>query len=260
VIWAEPRTVNSIDDCDFYHTMDVPNHGVVRGAWDLRGRETAYLGNVDVAGKLVLEIGTASGHLCFTMEQMGAQVVAYDLSEEQEWDVVPYFGGDTKDYIAQRKAHIRRMNNGYWFAHRLFKSSAKVAYGSVYEIPDDIGTFDICTFGSILLHLRDPFLALQRVTAHVKDTVIVTDAASGLGLRAMAYKMLSKVEELSGFRFIRFLPNATKRSPLDTWWTLTPQLVSEFLKILGFPSTTISFRPQLHQGKEILVFTVVGRR
>jgi len=71
-IWATPRNITNLEECDFYHTMDLPNHGVVTGAWDLRGREAAYLGNVDVAGKRVLEVGTASGHLCFAMEKMGA--------------------------------------------------------------------------------------------------------------------------------------------------------------------------------------------
>jgi len=60
---------------DFYHTMDLPTHGTVHGQWDLRGREASYLGNIFLQGKRVLEIGTASGHLCTTMERMGAEVV-----------------------------------------------------------------------------------------------------------------------------------------------------------------------------------------
>jgi hypothetical protein len=259
-IWAEPRCVTSVDTCYFYHTMDIPGHGTVRGEWDLRGRESAYLGNVSLAGKRVLEVGTASGHLCFTMEKMGASVVAYDLSDEHEWDVVPYAGYDIEKYIAWRKAHIRQLNNGYWLAHRAFNSSAKVVYGSVYDIPSDIGPFEICTFGSILMHLRDPFLALQRVSAHVQETVIVTDGASRVGLRALAYRMLTMAEALTGARLIRFRPKAKKLSPLDSWWMLTPSLVSEFLQILGFAHTTVSFHRQLYGGKEILLFTVVGRR
>jgi SAM-dependent methyltransferase len=259
-IWATPRNITNLEECDFYHTMDLPNHGVVTGAWDLRGREAAYLGNVDVAGKRVLEVGTASGHLCFAMEKMGASVVGFDLSDEQQWDVVPYHRAETKDYVVQRRNHIRRLNNSYWFAHRALGSSAKVVYGSVYEIPDDIGQFDICTFGSILLHLRDPFLALQRVLAHVQDTVIVTDTASGVGVRSLAYRMMNLVESVTGVRLLRFLPNAKARSPLDAWWTLTPAVVSEFLHVLGFPNTTTTFHRQLHQNQEILLFTVVGRR
>ncbi|KAA3655803.1 MAG: methyltransferase domain-containing protein [Chloroflexi bacterium] len=254
-IWAEPRKVISIDDCDFYHTMDIPNYGTVRGDWDLRGKETAYLGNTSFDGKRVLEIGTASGHLCFTMEKMGANVVAYDLSDEQDWDIVPYASYDYEQHISARKAHIRRLNNGFWFAHSANKSQARVVYGSVYTTPENIGQFDICTFGSILLHLRDPFLALQRVTAHVRETVIVTDIASGFMGR-----MLTMAESLSGIRLIAFVPNARKLKPFETWWRLSPGLVCEFLQILGFAHTTISFHRQLYQNKELQLFTVVGQR
>jgi 2-polyprenyl-3-methyl-5-hydroxy-6-metoxy-1,4-benzoquinol methylase len=254
-IWAEPRDTVSIEDCDFYHTMDIPNHGMVRGQWDLRGLETIYLGNVRFQGKRVLEIGTASGHLCFAMEKMGADVVAYDLSEEQEWDIIPYAGNDTKECISEHKKYLRRMNNGFWFAHKAFNSSAKAVYGTVYEIPDSIGQFDICTFCSILLHLRDPFLALQRATAHVKETVIVTDVVP-----KFRGKLLSIAEFITGSRLIRFIPNAKKRWPLETWWNLSPRLVLEFLQILGFEHTEISFYRQKYNNEKIRMYTIVGHR
>ena len=72
-VWEVPRNITSTDDCLFYHTMDIPNHGTVQGEWDLRGREAAYLGHTSLQGKRVLEVGTASGHLCFAMETMGAE-------------------------------------------------------------------------------------------------------------------------------------------------------------------------------------------
>lgn len=254
-VWAEPRDITDISDCYFYHTMDIPGYGIVPGEWDLRGKEAAYLGNVSFKGKRVLEIGTASGFLCFTMEKLGAEMVAYDLSDKQEWDMVPYAGIDYKEYIAKRQRHIRQLNNGFWFAHKAFDSAAKVMYGTVYEIPDDIGQFDICTFGSILLHLRDPFLALQRVTAHVKETVIVTDFFPRL-----RGQILSAIEVLTDSRLIRFLPDAKRKNTYDSWWALSPKLISEHLQILGFEHVEISFHKQLHLGKETKLYTIVGQR
>ena len=52
-----------LEDCYFYHTMDVPGAGLVTGEWDLRNGVDAYLGHESVAGKRVLELGTASGFL-----------------------------------------------------------------------------------------------------------------------------------------------------------------------------------------------------
>jgi len=247
-IWAEPRNVTSISDCYFYHTMDIPGYGTVEGEFDLRGKESSYLGNVNFQGKRVLELGTASGYLCFAMERMGAEVVAYDLSDEQEWDIVPYAGFDYGKYISEFKEHVRRINNGFWIAHRAFNSRSKVTYGSVYEIPDDIGQFDICTLGAILLHLRDPFLALQRAAAHVRETIVVTDVAALTDNKLLTRKRLE------------FMPNASNCSPKETWWKLSPGLISEFLQILGFVHTTISFHRQLHNGRKVKFYTVVGNK
>jgi hypothetical protein len=247
VVWAEPRNVSSISDCHFYHTMDIPNHGTVHGETDLRGMEASYLGNISVQGKRVLEVGTASGHLCFTMERMGADVVAYDLSNEQEWDIVPYDGCDYGKLISERRERMRRINNGFWLAHRAYNSRAKMTYGTVYEMPDDIGQFDICIFGSILMHLRDPFLALQRVLAHVKETAVVFDVGP-----SRTYSLLA------GGRLLEFLPSAHKCSPTDTWWGLSPELVSEFLQILGFAHTKTSFHG--HGKEEGRPYTLIGHR
>src|SRR5205085_2664900 len=44
-MFAAPRRVESPDECFFYHTMELPGVGLVRGQWDLRGRFDGY-GNV----------------------------------------------------------------------------------------------------------------------------------------------------------------------------------------------------------------------
>src|SRR4051794_27566355 len=102
--YATPRVVTDVAECAFYHTMDIPGHGHVRGDWDLAPNVAAYLGQVDFAGKRVLEVGTADGYLGFEMEARGAEVVCYDLSEQQLWDLVPF------PHIDQRAcAHYRQM-------------------------------------------------------------------------------------------------------------------------------------------------------
>jgi hypothetical protein len=39
-----PRGGLRMEDCGFYHTIEIPGHGMVRGMWDLRGGMSAYLG------------------------------------------------------------------------------------------------------------------------------------------------------------------------------------------------------------------------
>ena len=42
--YVSPRHVTDLRECLFYHTMDVPGHGTVPGAWDLRKGLGRYLG------------------------------------------------------------------------------------------------------------------------------------------------------------------------------------------------------------------------
>src|ERR1700716_716011 len=92
-IFATPQKVEDVADCYFYHTMEVPGHGVIKGRdWDLRSGVDEYLGKVAFAGQRVLEIGPASGFLTFEMEKRGADLVAVEVragiscpSRTQSW-------------------------------------------------------------------------------------------------------------------------------------------------------------------------------
>jgi SAM-dependent methyltransferase len=251
--YAAPIRVTDISECYYYHTMDVPGHGVVTGEWDLRGGVDDYLGHEDVAGKRVLEIGTASGFLCFEMERRGAEVVAYDLSAEQSWDIVPYAGLDSSDEVARRSEHITRLNKSWWFNRHAFGSRAKAVYGTVYAIPTAIGPVDLCTFGAILLHLRDPCLALQNAAALRPATIVVTEMAprrSPLSLAAGPARRRSPL----------FLPNAAKGEPRDAWWSFTPETVANMLAILGYGTGRVVRHAQLYANRGTPMFTVVARR
>jgi len=252
-LFASERELPAFQDCYFYHSMTIPGHGEVSGEWDLRGREQDYLGHIELAGKKVLEIGTASGYLGFWMEQQGASVTGYDLSDQQEWDIVPYHDLDYTAHIAQTKAHVRRLNNSWWFARKHFRSTARVAYGTVYELSPQLGGYDIVTMGSILLHLRDPFLAVQKAASLARDTLVVTDLLPSTKQRAIG----SVSDEGS---IARFLPDAQSCSPTETWWRLSPQLVAEFAKILGFKDIDISVHRQRFAGGELDLYTLVSRR
>ena len=261
-IYATPRLVD-VGECDFYHTMDLPGHGTVVGDWDLREGVEEYLGGVDFKGTRVLEIGPASGSLCFEMERLGAEVVCYDLSEKQSWDLVPYGSPEDEVHASQRANHIRRLNNGYWFAHRAHKSRARVVYGTVYDLPEDIGMVDISTFGCVLLHVRDPFLALQRALRLTKKTVIVIEQPPRT-TRLMRLFRFFGVSSLPSRHFTRsamqFLPNYHKGEPKCTWWGLTPEVVLEFLGVLGFRDARVTYHEQRYRGGREKLYTIVAHR
>ncbi|MBL8526543.1 MAG: class I SAM-dependent methyltransferase [Burkholderiales bacterium] len=247
-VYADARNVTSLDDCYFYHTMDLPDVGVVHGNWDLRPNIETYLGNVSFAGKRVLDVGCASGALSFHMERRGARVISFDLDSRGDWDMVPFEKWEHLEHISHaRKAIIDRLNNGYWFAHRSLSSRARVVYGSVYAIPEAIGLVDIVVFGSILLHLRDPFLALQNGCRLATQTVIVSEALRGPA-------------ESASEPILGFLPDAKTLEPKDTWWDIKPEWVVRAVGVLGFEETTLILHKQVYEGREVDQYTVVGTR
>jgi SAM-dependent methyltransferase len=252
-IYARPRPVTDLGDCHFYHTTDIPGVGCVDGEWDLRGGLADYLGQVPLAGKRVLDVGAATGFLTFAMERLGAEVVSYDLSENDSWDTVPFPSLDHRVLDAQRREHIRRLNNGYWLCHHAFRSRAQMVYGPVYEIPDAIGPVDVAVFGNILLHLRDPFLALYSALRLTREMVIVTEM---LTRRYFYLRYLHRF----GPPCLRFVPRAVNPERNDTWWSLTPELVRRFLGVLGFGDTRTTFHRQASRRGRPRLFTIVGRR
>ena len=151
-VFVPPRAVANLGECYFYHTLDLPGYGLVKGPWDLRGRLDEYLGGVDFRNKRVLDLGTASGFLAFSLENQASEVLAYDLSERDAWDVVPFAGPDSKLIEMQRREHIRQLNNGFWLSHKALGSNVKCAYGSIYALPAALGEVDISILGCILLH------------------------------------------------------------------------------------------------------------
>src|SRR5262249_55575765 len=133
-IYARPLEVAGPEECAFYHTMDIPGVGTVHGSWDLRGRLDEYLGGVEFKGKRVLELGTASGILCFHMEARGAEVVAFDLAPDRLWDFVPLPRmEDPERYTREGLAFFKRLHRSFWLGHRAHASKARVVHGSIYD-------------------------------------------------------------------------------------------------------------------------------
>jgi len=268
-IYTPPRIVTDRRECVFYHEMDLPGYGHIcdpTTRWDLRGREREYLGGVEFTGKRTLDVGTASGYLSFFVESQGARVVSLDLSEKESWDFVPYQRFDTKqlgELFSNRKERVRKLNNAYWLAHRVLHSNAKMVHSTVYSIPEKIGPVDITMISSVLLHVRDPFLALQSALRITKETVIVTEPDDAAFRSAGDYGTDSKESKLEG-PTMRLLPPRPDHSDLFTWWQLTPELAQRFLKVLGFEGTKVSYHQQRRcsreNHREAGFYTVVGRR
>src|ERR1700761_3537640 len=235
---APERTGLSLADCDFYHTVDLPGHGVVQGQWDLRGREADYLGHTPLAGKSVLEIGPASGHLSFWMEAQGADVTVFDLAEDGAWDFVPFQGLDLEIHQNLRRQHLRRLQNSWWLQREARGAKAEAVYGTVYDIDPSLGAFDVVTLNSVLLHLRDPMGAIIKAASVCKGSLVITEVAEEHYHRRTPWKLNRKA--------LSFMPSADKGAPYDAWFVLPSGAVVEMMRILGFKTTLTRHRQAFH--------------
>jgi hypothetical protein len=131
----------------------------------------------------------------------------------------------------------------------VYQSQAKLVYGTVYAIPREIGPVDIALVSSILLHLRDPFYALENALRLTRETGIVTEPID------------DNMQVDSGEARMIFNPDAQTGKPNDTWWTLSPELVKRFLAVLGFEDVTVSYHTQVFEKtRQIPHYTLVAHR
>ena len=65
----------------------------------------------------------------------------------------------------------RRRGEGFRLARELFDSKVERVNQSIYSAtPEELGTFDIVFCGSVILHLRDQLLALERIAGLCGDS------------------------------------------------------------------------------------------
>jgi len=241
-MFASPRIVSSLEDCRWYHSMDLPGWGTVEGDWDLRGTIDRYLGGMDFAGKRVLEIGPASGYFTFEMERRGASVVSVELPDNVGWNFVPYPEQVLAPIRAARPETMRRLQNSWWLAHRAYQSKALLHYGDAHQLPDALGHFDIAIMASVLLHAHSP-LQIVHQCAQRADALVIVDN--------LFPDVQGPVCELMA---------TADNNCWGTWWKFSPELFTQYLGVMGFGDVRQSTHEHLYQGNPLSFFTVTGRR
>jgi tRNA (mo5U34)-methyltransferase len=162
-----------VADRQWYHTLELAP-GVVTPGWFDTRQVAAKLPLPDsLKGMRCLDIGTFDGFWAFEMERRGAsEVIATDLLDANEWD----WPADSATEVVAEMAQRKRGGEGFRLAREALGSSVQLVERSVYDLdPGELGEFDFAYLGSLLLHLRDPVGALERVRAVVRGRLLVVD-------------------------------------------------------------------------------------
>jgi tRNA (mo5U34)-methyltransferase len=169
----------------WYHTLELPERLETDGWFDLRPHVASYGLPERMDGMRALDVGTWDGFWAFEMERRGAQVVAIDLDDERDLDWPP----------SRRPEQFPEPSRGAGFAlaAEVLESSVDRRVCSIYDaVPEELGTFDVVICGSVLSHLRDQLLALERIAG----------LCNGLFVSAEAYDRLAGLSPIPVSRYL----------------------------------------------------------
>jgi len=161
---------------EWYHTIELAPGVVTPGWFDTRPivKRLPFPARMD--GMRCLDVGTFDGFWAFEMERRGAaEVVAADILDERRWDWPAVVDPQHYAGITQRKGG----GDGFLIAAAALGSRVERLDLSIYDLDPAVhGMFDFVYVGSLLLHLRDPVGALERVRAVTRGVLLSVDAFS----------------------------------------------------------------------------------
>ena len=171
---SERQLREQVESRLWYHTIELAPGVITPGWFDTRGAIGLVPFPVDLTGKRCLDVGSFDGFWAFEMERRGAaEVIAVDLLDATEFDWPQNSSPEVIEELGKRKG----TGEGFLIAAAALGSTVTRMERNVYDLdPGEVGTFDFVYVGSLLLHLRDPIRALERIRAVSRDSVLLVDA------------------------------------------------------------------------------------
>jgi tRNA (mo5U34)-methyltransferase len=155
----------------WYHTIELPGGETTPGFYDHRALLEVYGLPEDLSGLRALDVGSYDGFWALELERRGAEVTAVDIATSSDVDLPPA----ARERLSERGWEVP-MGERFARARERTGSRIRVLTASVYDLdPDDLGRFDLVHAGDLLVHLRDPLLALQRLRAVTAGQALLSD-------------------------------------------------------------------------------------
>jgi tRNA (mo5U34)-methyltransferase len=205
------RLAEEVARFPWYHTLELRDGVVTPGMFDHRRAVDRYLLPADLSGRRCLDVGTMDGFWAFEMERRGAaEVLAADVRTPDELDWPPRWRARIEPTIDETKAAR------FELAHRALGSSVQRIETSVYELDGALGLFDLVFCGDLLVHLKDPITAIQRMRAVCRGSAIVCNP-----VKRFVFARGRALAELDGIDEFR-------------WWLLSEPALVRAMSAAGF--------------------------
>ena len=208
--------VERIERNTWYHSIRLRDGAVIQGLIPVEALEARLKGfpiPTDLTGKRVLDVGAATGWCSFEMERRGAEVVAVDCVEYED----------------------------FYTAKKLLGSQVEYRVLDMEEMtPEALGVFDCVLFFGVLYHLRHPLLGLERLCALTRDTAYVESFVSDSHLSA---------EERAGMPCtMEFYEIDELGGQIDNWVGPTTNCLLAFCRSAGFARVELEYMQDRRAG------------
>jgi tRNA (mo5U34)-methyltransferase len=172
-----------VDALHWYHTIELAPGLLTPGFIDTRQGPNSVPLPESLAGLRCLDVGTWDGFWAFELERRAAaSVTAIDIDDPAAWDWPAEMrlagGADSERRLLDA---FKSGAASFELAREALGSTVERQNISVYELnPDVHGMFDFIFLGSLLLHLRDPVLALERVRAVCAGEAVIAETVEAI--------------------------------------------------------------------------------
>jgi SAM-dependent methyltransferase len=199
----------------WYHTLELAPGVLTPGHIDLRGVAPRLL-PADLRGRRALDVGTFDGFWAFELERRGAEVAAIDVPRPEAAEWPPAQRGRIE---ARAREWVVQLGRGFELAAGALGSSVRRVECDVNELEPDVigGPVEFAFAGAILLHLRDPVRALERIfqTLAPGGQIVILEPFS-LRETALSPRRPSATFRAAWSEFTWWLPNLWT---LEAWLT-----------------------------------------
>jgi tRNA (mo5U34)-methyltransferase len=208
----------------WYHTIELPDGTATPGYFDTRAAPSHVVWPHSLRGGRCLDVGTFDGFWAFEMERRGAgEVVAIDVDDPTRLDW-PYDRRRSGPVAISETGAGR--GPGFREVAALLNSKVQRVVRSVYDLDPAVdGRFEVVLCGTLLLHLRDPVMALERMREVCAGSLVLVEEID------------ESLELLAGR-----IPTGRLHPEHDQWWRLNSAGICQAVRMAGFQVTAVGAR------------------
>jgi tRNA (mo5U34)-methyltransferase len=206
----------------WYHSIELAPGIVTEGMFDHRPVLRSYMLPADLSGRRCLDVGTMDGFWAFEMERRGAaEVVASDVGAVEDLDWPPRWRQRIEPTLDETKAERFSLARG------ALRSNVRWVECSVYDLDKSLGEFDLVFCGDLLVHLKDPITALQRIHSVCRGSAIVCNPVKRFLFGGR--RPLAQFDGIDEFQ----------------WWLLSEASIERIMLAVGFAQVEVGRRFEL---------------